>query len=52
VPITLWRLHQPDEYMYLGVVVALLAIYRHRANIQRLVTGTELHITDRAPLKK
>jgi glycerol-3-phosphate acyltransferase PlsY len=52
VPITLWRLHQPDAYMYLGVVVALLAIYRHRANIQRLVTGTELHITDRAPLKK
>jgi len=52
VPITLWRLHQPDEYVYLGVIVALLAIYRHRANIQRLVTGTELHITDRASLKK
>lgn len=52
VPITLWRLHQPDAYVSLGVIVALLAIYRHRANIQRLVTGTELHITDRASLKK
>ena len=52
VPITFWRLRQPEEYMSLGVIVMLLAIYRHRANIQRLVTGTELHITDRAPLKK
>ncbi|HYM90184.1 MAG TPA: glycerol-3-phosphate 1-O-acyltransferase PlsY [bacterium] len=52
VPITLWRLHQPHEYVYLGVIVAFLAIYRHRANIQRLVTGAELHITDRASLKK
>ena len=51
VPITFWRLRQPEEYMSLGVIVMLLAIYRHRANIQRLVTGTELHITDRAPLK-
>ena len=52
VPITLWRLRQPDEYVSFGVIAALFAIYRHRANIQRLVAGTELHITDREPIKK
>ncbi|HET9001979.1 MAG TPA: glycerol-3-phosphate 1-O-acyltransferase PlsY [bacterium] len=52
VPITMWRLNQPEEYVYFGVIAALFAIYRHRANIQRLVAGTELHITDREPLKK
>jgi len=52
VPITLWRLHQPEESVYFGVIAALFAIYRHRANIQRLVAGTELHITGREPLKK
>jgi acyl phosphate:glycerol-3-phosphate acyltransferase len=52
VPITMWRLRQPEEYVYFGVIAALFAIYRHRANIQRLVAGTELHITDREPLKK
>jgi glycerol-3-phosphate acyltransferase PlsY len=52
VPITLWRAHQPVEYVYFGVIASLFAIYRHRANIQRLVAGTELHITDRESLKK
>jgi glycerol-3-phosphate acyltransferase PlsY len=52
VPITLWRLRQPDEYVSFGVIAALFAIYRHRANIERLVSGTELRITDREPLKK
>ena len=52
VPITLWRLRQPDEYVSFGVIAALFAIYRHRANLQRLAAGTELHITDREPLKK
>ena len=47
VPITLWRLHAPPEYIAFGVIASLFAIYRHRANIQRLVAGTELRITDR-----
>ena len=47
VPITLWRLRTPPEYVAFGIIASLLAIYRHRANIQRLVTGTELRITDR-----
>ncbi len=52
VPITLWWLHQPEEYVFFGIIAALFAVYRHRANIQRLVAGAELHITDRDPLKK
>ena len=47
VPVTLWRLRTPSEYVAFGVIAALFAIYRHRANIQRLVAGTELRITDR-----
>ena len=47
VPITLWRLRTPPEYVAFGLIAALLAIYRHRGNIQRLVAGTELRITDR-----
>jgi glycerol-3-phosphate acyltransferase PlsY len=47
VPITLWRLRTPPEYVAFGLIAALLAIYRHRANIERLVAGTELRVTDR-----
>src|SRR5437870_1672948 len=52
VPLSLRLLRQPDAYLYFGIIAALFAVYRHRANIQRLVTGTELHITDREPIKK
>jgi acyl phosphate:glycerol-3-phosphate acyltransferase len=51
VPFTLWRLGLPREYTFFGLVVALFAIYRHRGNIQRLVSGTELRITDRGAPK-
>ena len=51
VPTTLWRLHTPPEYVVFGIVASLFAIYRHRANIQRLVAGTELRITDRVAHK-
>lgn len=47
VPILLWRLRTPPEYVAFGIIASLFAIYRHRANIQRLVAGTELRITDR-----
>ncbi|HKS91532.1 MAG TPA: glycerol-3-phosphate 1-O-acyltransferase PlsY [Tepidiformaceae bacterium] len=47
VPILLWRLRTPPEYVAFGIIASLFAIYRHRANIQRLVTGTELRITHR-----
>lgn len=48
VPISLWRLRTPPEYVAFGIIASLFAIYRHRANIQRLAAGTELRITDRA----
>ncbi len=51
VPFTLWRLQQPAEYVAFGVIAAVFAIYRHRGNIQRLVAGTELRITDRGTPK-
>jgi acyl phosphate:glycerol-3-phosphate acyltransferase len=47
VPFALWWLRQPIEYVYFGILAALFAIYRHRGNIQRLVAGSELRITDR-----
>lgn len=47
VPFALWWLRQPTEYVYFGILAALFAIYRHRGNIQRLVAGSELRITDR-----
>ena len=47
VPLTLWRFRTPPEYVAFGIIASLLAIYRHRANIQRLVAGTELRVTDR-----
>jgi glycerol-3-phosphate acyltransferase PlsY len=40
-------LRTPPEYVAFGLIAALLAIYRHRANIERLVAGTELRVTDR-----
>jgi len=52
VPLSLRWLRQPDAYVSFGIIAALFAVYRHRANIRRLVTGTELHITDREPIKK
>ena len=47
VPIMLWRLRTSPEYVAFGIIASVFAIYRHRANIQRLVAGTELRITDR-----
>jgi len=51
VPFSLWRLGQPPAYVAFGVIAAAFAIYRHRGNIQRLVAGTELRITDRGTPK-
>ncbi len=51
VPFTLWRLRQPMEYVSFGVIAAVFALYRHRSNVQRLIAGTELRITDRGTPK-
>ena len=44
IPVTQWVLHHPLIDLVLGIVLALLIIVRHRANIERLRQGTEPRI--------
>jgi acyl phosphate:glycerol-3-phosphate acyltransferase len=44
VPILLALFHYDSAYWIFGVGLVLLAIYRHRGNIERLLHGTELKI--------
>ncbi|HWP58831.1 MAG TPA: glycerol-3-phosphate 1-O-acyltransferase PlsY [Candidatus Acidoferrales bacterium] len=41
VPLVLWLLKSSAPIVGLGLVMALLVIWRHRDNIQRLLAGTE-----------
>ena len=42
IPVSVWFLERrPDTVFWFSVVVAALAIWRHRSNIQRLLAGTE-----------
>ncbi len=41
LPIVLLLLGRPLDRMIFGLAVALLAIYQHRSNIKRLLSGTE-----------
>lgn len=43
-PAYLWLLTEPAEYAVAMSVMAILLIIRHRANIQRLLAGTESRI--------
>lgn len=44
IPVTVWLVQkQPDALFAFSVLVAALAIWRHRPNIQRLLAGTESH---------
>lgn len=40
-PVVLWLLSYPVPYVGLSFVLALLILVRHRANIQRLLSGAE-----------
>lgn len=40
-PIALWWFSYPAVFVAMSVVLALLIIWRHRANIRRLLAGTE-----------
>ena len=31
----------PKEYIFVGLFIAILGVYRHRSNIKRLLNGTE-----------
>jgi glycerol-3-phosphate acyltransferase PlsY len=44
VPVLLELLGYSHPYLIFGACLVLLAVYRHRANIGRLVSGTELKI--------
>ena len=41
VPVILWLLAHPAEVVALGCFIGVMIIWRHRANIQRLLAGTE-----------
>lgn len=44
VPVFAWLFGNPWEYIVFGVIAAVFVIYRHKTNIQRLMTGTESKI--------
>lgn len=49
LPITMILLKQPPEYIIFSVILALLAVYRHRTNIGRLMKGTESKLGQKKP---
>jgi len=44
VPVLAFIFHAPAEYLVFGVIAALLIVARHKANIGRLLSGTESKI--------
>ena len=44
LPFAVWLLHSSSLMLFIAVILALLAIYKHKANIQRLWNGTENRI--------
>lgn len=47
VPVAMWWRREPPAYLVFGLVTLTFAIYRHRANMARLISGTELKVTDK-----
>ncbi len=41
LPVSLYVLCGPGEYLVLGFIIAIFVIFRHRANIKRLLSGKE-----------
>jgi glycerol-3-phosphate acyltransferase PlsY len=44
VPILMWFSGEQIEFFYFGIIAALFVVGRHKANIERLLKGTELKI--------
>ena len=44
MPFYLWLLGEPSAFLFAMAAMAILLIWRHRANIQRLLAGTESRI--------
>ncbi len=51
LPVAMYIFKQPGELILLSIILAVLAIYRHAGNIQRLIKGTEAKIGQRSSLK-
>lgn len=47
VPVTMWWRRESVAHLVFGIIILLLAVYRHRANLSRLIAGTELKVTER-----
>ena len=43
-PILLWICDHPLSFFVLGLFISIFVIYRHRANIQRLIAGKEFKV--------
>jgi glycerol-3-phosphate acyltransferase PlsY len=44
LPVAVWATREPRTMIIIATVLSLLAIYKHRSNIQRLLAGTENRI--------
>ncbi|MEI6634345.1 MAG: glycerol-3-phosphate 1-O-acyltransferase PlsY [Chlamydiota bacterium] len=44
IPIFMWAYHAPAAYVWFSVVLTLALVLKHRANISRLIAGTEKKI--------
>lgn len=47
VPLLMWWRREPLPHLVFGIITVAFAVYRHRANLVRLISGTELKITDK-----
>lgn len=47
VPVAMWRRAEPLSHLVFGALALAFALYKHKANIGRLLAGQELKITDR-----
>lgn len=47
VPLVMWWRREPPPHLVFGIITLAFAVYRHRANLARLISGTELKITDK-----
>lgn len=47
LPLFMWLYGKPFSYIVFGAVLAGLSLYRHRANIKRILSGTEYKIGQR-----
>jgi acyl phosphate:glycerol-3-phosphate acyltransferase len=52
VPVLMFLTQSPLAYLLLTCVGGLFVIWRHRANIGRILQGTEPRITDRPPVEQ